>query len=377
MGINVYFDKNKKRYYIKNYVNGINHTIIKDNDGNEFKRKRDCYIFINENIKALDNQSNKAKANELDKITDDFKILLRKQLKISGYKTQYQKFTKYILPFIKSASLNKINNEILDKISVYINGLALTKKSKSGIFIVAKKYFYILSKYTGKNLDLSILTTNKNEFDEDKTFNYLTIEEFNRFDSALKNESEQLIFELFFIYGLRIGELRGLKNKDFDLQNNLLHIRRAINSKNECHTSIIISPKTSSSIRDYPLLASVKEKYMKTSNFLSNMEAFVFTTAKDNDQADKPAHVISETQIRRIKSRAITKSGVSHFRTHDLRHSCAINLIQNGFDISRIASWLGHKNVSVTAKYYLKYSDKNKEEIADFFKKKNLVRKNE
>ena len=111
--------------------------------------------------------------------------------------------------------------------------------------------------------------------------------------------------------------------------------------------------------------------------FIDNKETFVFTMAKERTKSEKPYHVISETQIRRIKVKAIEKSGVVQFRIHDLRHSCAINLIQNGFDISRIASWLGHKNVSVTAKYYLKYSDKNKEEIAKFFLQKNLVRKNE
>ena len=377
MSAHVYYDKNRKRYYIKNYVNKVNHTIIFDNNGNYFHTKRDCYVFINENLKALENQPKKPKKNETLNTCDEFKAILDKQLKISGSRTQYQKFLKYVYPFVEETTLFKINNETLQKITDNVNGLKLSKKSKRCVFVVAKKYFDYLSKKLGKNLDLSILVSDKNEFDEDKIFNYLTVEEFNKFDSALETKRDQLIFELLFIYGLRIGELRALKNKDFDLQNNLLLIRRALNSKNETHTSIVISPKTSSSIREYPLLESIKNKYLSAMKFIDNKETFVFTTAKERTKSEKPYHVISETQIRRIKVKAIEKSGVVQFRIHDLRHSCAINLIQNGFDISRIASWLGHKNVSVTAKYYLKYSDKNKEEIAKFFLQKNLVRKNE
>ena len=75
MSAHVYYDKNRKRYYIKNYVNKVNHTIIFDNNGNYFRTKRDCYVFINENLKALENQPKKPKKNETLNTCDEFKAI--------------------------------------------------------------------------------------------------------------------------------------------------------------------------------------------------------------------------------------------------------------------------------------------------------------
>ena len=36
MGANVYYDKKYRRWYIKNYVDGVNHTIIYDENGEYF-----------------------------------------------------------------------------------------------------------------------------------------------------------------------------------------------------------------------------------------------------------------------------------------------------------------------------------------------------
>jgi site-specific recombinase XerD len=44
-------------------------------------------------------------------------------------------------------------------------------------------------------------------------------------------------------------------------------------------------------------------------------------------------------------------AGLVDFRWHDLRHSCASFLAQNGASLVEIGSVLGHSSPSVTAKY--------------------------
>jgi integrase len=48
---------------------------------------------------------------------------------------------------------------------------------------------------------------------------------------------------------------------------------------------------------------------------------------------------------------AIAKSGVMNFRFHDLRHSCASYLAMNGASLPEIAAVLGHRSLSMVARY--------------------------
>lgn len=376
MRLDIYYDKNTKGYFIKSLDKGVEHTFYKDKNGKSFKRKEDCYFYIDHNYDSL-LQANFEEAKykkTFSIIESEFKAELYKKLKMSGAKTSYEKYRKYVYPYLNK-NLRNNTNETIIKINEIINNLKLSKKTKRGILVVAKKYFIFLERKIHKKFDIDLFYLNKNDFDEDKAYNYLTTEEFAKFDNALTSKRNQLLFELMFVYGLRVGEVRGLKNKDFDLSNNILYIRRAINSKNDIHTSIVVSPKTSSSIREYPLLKEIKKKYLKVGFFISNPESFVFSRVNDKEASENPSYILGETQIRRIKNDALAKAKIPHFRIHDLRHSCAINLVQNGFDISRVASWLGHKNPAITARYYLRYQDKNKKEIADFFSSKKVVHK--
>ena len=48
---------------------------------------------------------------------------------------------------------------------------------------------------------------------------------------------------------------------------------------------------------------------------------------------------------------AMRRAGISNFRFHDLRHSCASYLAQSGASLLEIADVLGHKSLDVTKRY--------------------------
>jgi integrase len=55
--------------------------------------------------------------------------------------------------------------------------------------------------------------------------------------------------------------------------------------------------------------------------------------------------------ITRAWHTAIKRSGITYFRFHDLRHSCASALVQSGANLAEVAALLGHKTPQMTMRY--------------------------
>jgi len=76
-------------------------------------------------------------------------------------------------------------------------------------------------------------------------------------------------------------------------------------------------------------------------------------------RVDKEAELIFNSSIKPNKPfefrkewiKALKRADIKDFRFHDLRHTCASYLAQNGCSLLEIADVLGHRQVSMTARY--------------------------
>lgn len=149
------------------------------------------------------------------------------------------------------------------------------------------------------------------KLETDKRMDIITIAEFNQIMEKIKNDDMKLIFKLLFWTGLRLGEARALKIDDILIQD----------------------------IKEY----LDKARYILDDNFIFRYnKSYYLAIFKD------------------ITLKVLGKS----LRIHDLRHSHASFLINNGVDVLLISKRLGHTNTTMTLNTYSHlYPDKESEAI--------------
>lgn len=148
--------------------------------------------------------------------------------------------------------------------------------------------------------------------------------------SIISNRKHRMIFALMYSGGLRISEAIHLKVKDIDIENLTIIVREGKGKKDRL---TIFSESLKSELIELTMNRSPSE-YL----FISNQGKGV-----------SPLHTRT---VQKVFSNSLQKAGILKKATpHDLRHSFATHLLENGVDLRYIQTLLGHKNISTTTIY--------------------------
>jgi integrase len=66
---------------------------------------------------------------------------------------------------------------------------------------------------------------------------------------------------------------------------------------------------------------------------------------------ERTSPLVFPVDITKAWHTAVDRAGLVNFRFHDLRHSCASALVQNGANLAEVATLLGHKGLQMTLRY--------------------------
>jgi integrase len=66
---------------------------------------------------------------------------------------------------------------------------------------------------------------------------------------------------------------------------------------------------------------------------------------------------VSKSSVRHAFDKAVEKAKIEDFRFHDLRHTFATRLVQNGVDLYKVKELLGHKTITMTMRYAHHYPE--------------------
>ncbi|MFE4513473.1 tyrosine-type recombinase/integrase [Kitasatospora sp. NPDC056783] len=186
-----------------------------------------------------------------------------------------------------------------------------------------------------------------------RRFDPLTADEARHFLTAAHGHRFQALFELALRTGLRKGELLGLHWEDLDLDAGTASIRRTL-QRTRTRGLTTLPTKTISSERRIALPGScvaslrehrdrqTQEKQQAGAEWVDNNLVF---TRPDG-------HPIEPATLSRYFNALLRHSRLRTIRFHDLRHSTATLLLEQGVELVVIKELLGHAHIGVTATVY-------------------------
>ena len=171
-----------------------------------------------------------------------------------------------------------------------------------------------------------------------KEYDTWTPEEFARFAEAVHNPVYRSFFTFMYYTGTRRGEAMAVRASDIDPDAMTVRIEHQIKYAEEGFLSL----KTDSSARVLRLPEKLWSAIRPLYERCTEDAPFLFGGER----------CLAITSIQREFTKGIKASGVKAIRLHDLRHSHATWLINNGVNIVAVSKRLGHSNVNQTLKTY-------------------------
>jgi integrase len=169
---------------------------------------------------------------------------------------------------------------------------------------------------------------------------------------AEKDVKYNTLFRLAIFSGARQGEILGLKWSDIDWENSQVHIQRTFNHQRFYDT------KTETSNRKIDLGPSMMAELKKWKLACTpNRRNLIFP--------NESGHPMNYSNlVQRYYQPALTKAKIGKTRFHDLRHTYASLLIDQGENIKYIQTQLGHSSPTVTLDVYAHLMKETNQEAA-------------
>jgi len=224
--------------------------------------------------------------------------------------------------------LNKITTE--DARKYFLVLMEELKVSTSMVRICRSSIQFYFFTVVKRSLDLSFLEGLKNNR---HLPNIVSRREITIIMDCITNTKHKTMIGLLYASGLRLSELVSLRVQDVDLDELIIRVCQGKGRKDR------ITVFSESLIEGLQYCMRGKDP-----------AAYVFTTAQDVN-AEKKRHVSGRT-VQKVLEAAVGRAGFRRRITpHDLRHSFATCLLENGISIRHIQLLLGHRNIATTTIY--------------------------
>lgn len=189
---------------------------------------------------------------------------------------------------------------------------------------------------------------------------FYTVEEVQVLFDTLRGTKMELPVYLACWFGMRRGEICGLRWSDIDFKGRLLSINGTMVDRpgkdGHRETYYQDQAKTESSLRTYPLTEQMVS-YLKRAKLHQLENRMRYGQDYNREWADfvcvdDHGDLVTPNYLSWTFPKFLEKHGLRRIRLHDLRHTCASILLSKGAQMYDIKDWLGHDCITTTIDLY-------------------------
>lgn len=327
-----------------------NNGVVKRRAKRGFRTKREAVAWENNFLANISNNK-----HDIDMELNDFFEMYMNEISNKIRKTTQRNkillYDKFIREDLGHLNLNKIEVSHILKWQNKILGIGYAEtyarsinNQLVAILNHAEKYYNFESNPTKKVTAMGAKEAN--------TMQFWTKEEFDQFIKHVDDESAYIHFNVLFYTGIRIGELIAIKLKDIDFNRGHIDINESAQYIKSRY--IFSPPKTKKS-----------ERTVTIPQFLVDMiRSYInrYYTIDPNEQVFMTNKGRLAYELRDYAN----KANVKRIRIHDLRHSHASLLIEQGIQPNIVQHRLGHEKIETTLNTYSHLYPNKQYHLADF-----------
>lgn len=350
-------EKNKDglyKYLVKvNYTDsfGVHKQILRTAYGRNEARELERKLSVQAEEKTI------TKSITVDDLHKEYCENMSHELRKSSIESKKKNYKNYIQEYIGKKKISDLNVRVLTNWKNELNkkNISTTTKKNAYSELKATMNYAVHMEYISTN-PLNKITTFKDAYEEEKSIDFYTPEEFKQYkSSALKIATETSCYDYYVFFciayytGARKGEIHAMRWTC--IEDDYLKITKSISQKLK-GGDVETPPKNKSSVRiiqiPVPLMNILKEhkerqkKAAKSINHKWSDDVFICGY-------NRP---LRDTAIDNMNRKIAEDAGIKRIRIHDFRHSHASLLINSGINALEVARRLGHSTVEQTLQTY-------------------------
>lgn len=298
-------------------------------------------------------------------------LVVKPNVGLSTYEDRVGFVAYYITPGIGQIRLRKLTtarcqkmlNDLLDR-KLARSTVALARRHLVTALSVAEQWKLLP---VGANVAKATKIAQRDDDDEGDPTKRLTAPQAQRLLDSLADHRLYALYFLALTYGMRQGELIGLRWTDIDLEKREIHIRTQLHRR---HKQVRrTKPKTTKSRRTLLVDDTTVAVLKAQAQLVHDERTFMQRKGKWKEHGLVfPSEVgtpLFASAVWLHCQHALAAAQLPAIPFHGLRHTAASIMIERGVPLADVSEILGHANPAITARLYLKGTDEGKRAAAE------------